>query len=152
VGKLIIRKSELPPVDSEYLSYTLRYRLVSDDKNKFSYWSPFFSVPIYPSYTVTQPSVSSVKISGTVVTANVAWNPVPGLTDYDIYIRWEDSSIVYDWNYYQTYSGTSITIPVPAGSHKFSVRIYQPIARISSAEAKDQSNLLKIYEKLDFVL
>lgn len=147
MGKLIIRKSELPPVDSEYLSYTLRYRLVSDDKNKFSYWSPFFSVPTYPSYTVTEPKVSSA--TGIV---SVAWNPVPGLTDYDIYIRWEDSSFIYDWNYYQTYSGTSIIIPVPAGSTKFSVRIYQPIARISSAEAKDQSNLLKIYEKLDFVL
>ena len=44
IKKLIIPKNQLPPVNDDN-EYVLRYRIISDDKNRSSHYSPIFSVP-----------------------------------------------------------------------------------------------------------
>lgn len=39
VKKVIITKSELPEIDASNFTYNIRYRIISDDKNRISHWS-----------------------------------------------------------------------------------------------------------------
>jgi len=43
IKKLRIPKSSLPPVDHDTEKYNLRYRVISEDRNRTSHWSPIFN-------------------------------------------------------------------------------------------------------------
>ena len=40
IKKVIIKKSSLPALDNNKVAYIFRYRIVSEDKNRTSQWSP----------------------------------------------------------------------------------------------------------------
>ena len=40
IKKAIIKKALLPAIDSNNIGYIFRYRVVSEDKNRTSQWSP----------------------------------------------------------------------------------------------------------------
>ncbi len=40
IKKVIIKKASLPPLDHDKVGYVFRYRIVSEDKNRTSQWSP----------------------------------------------------------------------------------------------------------------
>lgn len=63
--------SELPPISSETEGYSIRYRLISEDRNRTSHWSPVYL--IVPNYTYV-PGVLQFN-SGNQV-ANFVWDPV----------------------------------------------------------------------------
>jgi hypothetical protein len=63
---LIIKKEDLPPISGSSQSYPIRYRLVSEDRSKFSYWSPIFNIPVQRNYSVVTLPVSN---AGTIVSA-----------------------------------------------------------------------------------
>ena len=63
--KIVIPKSSLPPVDSNTGSYIVRYRFVSEDKNRVSHWSPTF---ITNSASVEQVN-GALSITPTIITA-----------------------------------------------------------------------------------
>jgi hypothetical protein len=44
IKKVTIFKNELPAVNANNVSYSVRYRIVSEDKNRFSAWSPIFGI------------------------------------------------------------------------------------------------------------
>lgn len=44
IKKVIIPKSELPAIESNNFSYNIRFRIVSEDKNRISHWSPIYNV------------------------------------------------------------------------------------------------------------
>lgn len=46
IKKIIIKKQDLPNFigDNAELAYSLKYRVVSDDKNKTSHWSPIYKL------------------------------------------------------------------------------------------------------------
>ena len=52
VKKAIIQKESLPPVDSESAGYVVRYRIISEDKNRTSHWSPTFVTNAVPVISV----------------------------------------------------------------------------------------------------
>jgi len=43
IKKTRILKSALPPVDFDTLAYNARYRVISEDKNRTSHWSPIYN-------------------------------------------------------------------------------------------------------------
>ena len=43
IKKLRISKSSLPPVDHDTEKYNLRYRVISEGRNRTSHWSPIFN-------------------------------------------------------------------------------------------------------------
>jgi hypothetical protein len=43
IKKTRILKSSLPPVDFDTLKYNTRYRVISEDKNRTSHWSPIYN-------------------------------------------------------------------------------------------------------------
>lgn len=65
------RYSDLPPISSETEGYSIRYRLISEDRNRTSHWSPVYL--IIPNYTYVP---GNIKFSSGSQVANFTWDPV----------------------------------------------------------------------------
>lgn len=84
-----ISKNNLPPVNAELSTYDVRMRIVSQDQNRTSSWSPIYSV--YKDiigeipYSVSKNTVTTVD--GTAMTnVNISWQDPYGLSSCDVYI------------------------------------------------------------------
>lgn len=149
IKQIKIDKSDLPDIDVATQGYTFRYRIISEDKNRTSHWSPIQT--LLPGYTFVPGQIHFSK-AGEIAT--IAWNSVEIKKDgvlvkeadgYDIWVRWDrdDSG---DWEYRSRIGTTSLSLIVPAtykksgvvqasAPNKLSVEIYlkgTPIARTSS--------------------
>lgn len=58
IKKFRIPASQLPPLDVNTEAYTLRYRFISEDKNRLSHWSPIYS--LIPAYTFVSGNIEIV--------------------------------------------------------------------------------------------
>jgi hypothetical protein len=87
--KIVIPKSSLPPVDSNTGSYIVRYRFVSEDKNRVSHWSPTF---ITNSASVEQVN-GALSITPTIITA--VWGDELNRPSYDIFVKFDSGVFFY---------------------------------------------------------
>lgn len=149
IKQIKIRQVDLPTIDVIEQGYVLRYRVISDDKNRYSQWSPISIVQ--PNYTYVAGDISFNK-SGQV--ALLAWDSVSIQKDgieirkaheFDIWLKW-DRDDNGDWLYKQRIDGGNISFPIPntytingvvqgSAPNKLSVEIYlkgTPISRDSS--------------------
>lgn len=114
-----IDKYLLPAISAEYGTYFVRYRIVSENQNNFSYWSPIYEVDpefTYVSGSVTH-SISSdqVRLIWTPVIISKNSNNVGAVREYDIWLNWYKNSIgVGDWIYETRVESTSFSINVPS--------------------------------------
>lgn len=88
IKKVIIPRSELSAVNSSN-EYLVRFRVVSDDKNVFSQWSPIFVVPDVPIVPIT----SSTQRVGNLVT--LTWQDPTQRAAYDVFIKTDSGSYVF---------------------------------------------------------
>jgi hypothetical protein len=121
IKKVVIKNEDLPPVqitttyndvlerlEVEGLHYDFRYRIISEDKNKFSHWSQIIRYPM-PDVTTPFPYTSATRFSITksgnpeIITAT--WS-FPGDSEnpsdyekifrktstYDIWLRWNNNN------------------------------------------------------------
>jgi hypothetical protein len=58
VKKLRVPASELPPLNINNQAFILRYRFVSEDKNRLSHWSPIYT--LIPAYTFASGNIEIV--------------------------------------------------------------------------------------------
>jgi hypothetical protein len=97
IKKFKTSPSDLPAVNSETQGYSLRYRIVSDDKNRVSHWSPIYLID--PDFTYV-PGIIHFNKAGDI--ASVVWDSVTvnkiyeGNTyfikkesQYDFWVRWD---------------------------------------------------------------
>ena len=89
IKKAIIPKASLPAVNSDNGGYVVRYRIVSEDKNRTSHWSPTF---------VTNPlTISAVSgalsITETIITA--VWGDELNRPQYDVFVKFDSGSFAY---------------------------------------------------------
>jgi hypothetical protein len=88
IKKLIIPKNQLPPVGDNN-EYSIRYRVISDDKNRYSHWSPIFSA--------TAPDIQAVDgeliVNGN--TSTVIWGDENTRPKYDIFVKFDGGSYAY---------------------------------------------------------
>ena len=87
--KIVIPKSFLPPVDSNTGSYIVRYRFVSEDKNRVSHWSPIF---ITNSASVEQVN-GALSITPGIITA--VWGDELNRPSYDIFVKFDSGVFFY---------------------------------------------------------
>lgn len=154
IKKATILNYDLPPIDPITEGYNVRYRIISEDKNRTSHWSPTFL--IQPNYTFVSNTINFNK-NGSI--GQQAWDSVAILKNgneirkavqYDVWIK-ADRSDGGDWIYLERVSGTSVSFPIPQtytingvvqGSepNKLTTEIYllgNPISR--------DSDFLKVY-------
>lgn len=114
--KLVIPRSSLPDINAETGSYEIRFRLTTEDRNRFSYWSPIFSVD--PGFTYVSGNIDIAKSSNHV---NIIWDAVKIIKDgeqvaaaeiYDIWLRW-GKTYDGDWFYQERVEGTSLSVVIP---------------------------------------
>lgn len=116
-----IKKEDLPAINRNVQGYNLRYRIISEDKNRTSHWSS--QIPLVTNYVYVTGN-KNIAIVGQV--ANITWEPVKITkvvdlvtynigteSDYDVWVRW-DKGDSGDWTYKQRVSGTSISLLKPS--------------------------------------
>jgi hypothetical protein len=89
IKKAIIKKALLPAIDSDNVGYIFRYRVVSEDKNRTSQWSP---VNIVADDTITGVS-GALQISQTITT--VVWDDELNRPKYDIFVGFDSATPIY---------------------------------------------------------
>jgi hypothetical protein len=89
VKKAIIQKYSLPPIDSESGGYVLRYRIISEDKNRVSHWSPIFVVPAQD----TQQVNGQLIYTGGILIA--VWGDELNMPSYDIFVKFDGGAYEY---------------------------------------------------------
>lgn len=153
VKKVTVAKNDLPPINAEEGKYVVRYRIISEDRNRISHWSPQFLIspsPIDLEAAEDKNIVLSVVGSSLVARWNVsAWaqeefakNPSLSLSSYDVYVAWGSSQgSVGTIDYFATVSGNYITIPIEPGAAAVRVIIqnmtypHQYFAKVAIADS-----------------
>lgn len=149
IKKVTIKQSDLPPLMVENEGYVFRYRIVSDDRNRRSHWSPIKNIK--PEFTFVSKTLHHSKTGDVSI---LTWDPVvikKGTNTikqadlYDVWLKWDrgDSG---DWIHNGTINSNTLSLVIPStytindivqGSapNKLTVEIYlngSPITRSSS--------------------
>lgn len=155
--KIIIPRESLPAPETATGFYQIRYRIVSDDKNRISAWTPIFTIDPQFVYTATG-SMSLSKATGTVsavwpaVTVKKGATGTPeNIEGYDVWIRWHTAAYgavdAGTWLYFGKISNTSFTGSIPAGMTYFSIEIYRP----GMPTERSQTNGFKVFSSYDYL-
>ena len=88
IKQIRIPKNQLPPVGDNN-EYVLRYRLISEDKNRTSHWSPIFIAEGQPLDTVS----GALVVNGDIST--VVWGDEINRPKYDIFVKFDGGSYAY---------------------------------------------------------
>lgn len=152
IKKIKITQDNLPTINSITEKYDIRYRVISEDKNRTSHWSPIINID--PQYTYVS---GNIFISSSGLTT-VAWDAVTikigdqvirQAKDYDVWVKWSKANGAGDFIYVERISSNSITLVHPAtfyiggvdqeqSPNRLTVEVYlkgEPITR-------DSTNLL----------
>lgn len=87
VKKVIIPKGNLVSGDNN--EYIIRYRIVSEDKNRTSHWSPAHKITA----TGVQEVDGAVSATPTVIT--VVWGDELNMPKYDVFVKFDSDDIFY---------------------------------------------------------
>lgn len=102
IKKVVILNEDLPVINSEFSGYGVRYRIVSEDRNRVSHWSPVYTLDAQYSYVSGQIRIST---AADIVTA--IWDKVEivrgsvsigRVRDYELWVRWGRDN-AGDWIY-----------------------------------------------------
>ena len=117
IKKVIIPKESLPAVLGSEHKYVVRYRVVSEDRNRLSHWSL--------QYKVAAPTVSEINYSiiteQDVNVIRLVWEQIPNVPEFDVYVKWDNGS----WEYKSTSLTSTFTSLIKTGatSVAFAVQI-----------------------------
>ncbi len=103
IKKVTLSPSDLPPL-TDSAEYLFRYRVVSEDKNRFSHWSSIYRLSLADRVIVVPISID-ISENNIVVT----WDDGNDRSVYDVFIRFgsfNELTEEVDWDNY-FYHGTS---------------------------------------------
>ena len=89
IKKVIIKKASLPSLDHDKVGYVFRYRIVSEDKNRTSQWSPINVVLDNSIISVD----GAVQVSASVISA--VWGDEINRPKYDIFVGFDGATATY---------------------------------------------------------
>ena len=122
IKKTRILKSSLPPVDFDTLKYNTRYRVISEDKNRTSHWSP-----IYNSDGVSIIGTSGA-LSATDEIITVVWGDENLHPEYDIFVSfdgdpffWHGTSAVHSYSFLNE-GTTTVRVKIQLASSKKQIK------------------------------
>ena len=122
IKKLRILKSSLPPVDHDTEKYNLRYRVISEDRNRTSHWSPIYNSD-GSNVIVTSGALS---ITQEIITA--VWGDENNHPSYDVFVSfdgdpffWHGTSSVHSYSFL-TDGLTTVRVKVQLVSSKKEIK------------------------------
>jgi hypothetical protein len=149
IKKIKIEQDNLPTINSATEKYDIRYRVVSEDRNRLSHWSPIVSIDpayIYVSGNISIVSSGITTVAWDTVTIKIGTQVIRQAKDYDVWVKWSKAAGLGDFNYAQRISGNSITLVHPStffingvdqasAPNRVTVEVYlkgEPISRSST--------------------
>ena len=118
IKKVVIDKKSLPPISGEYNGYILRSRVISEDKNRYSHWSPQHKVSLSPQNIIPFSFTTDPEKN----TINLIWNSVEGVSSFDIYTKLNTG----DWVYSSTVSSNSYSSLVSSSATTVQIAVQIP--------------------------
>lgn len=115
IKKIVIEQKDLPPINSDEGKYVVRFRVVSEDRNRVSHWSPQYLVEPKPLEIIDDEGITLQSSNGFL---SVTWDtPITlRIPHYDIYVSWgQDVGDIDPDNpdYFATVSSSFVSIPIP---------------------------------------
>ena len=89
IKKVIIKKASLPALDHDKVGYVFRYRIVSEDKNRNSQWSPI-NLVLDDSITAV---AGAVQVSTSVI--STVWGDELNRPKYDVFVGFDGATATY---------------------------------------------------------
>ncbi len=127
IKKIIIPKSSLPGIfassEENKSVYILRYRFISEDKNRTSHWSPTYK--IIAEDTIEE-IMNAIVVDNSNKVINLVWEPQQNITEYHIYVKWNYSDPESKWEYYAKTSQTNYSIVYGTGKTSIKVAVQKP--------------------------
>jgi hypothetical protein len=116
IKKVKITQDSLPTINSITGKYDVRYRIVSEDKNRTSHWSPIINID--PQYTYVSGNISIASsnittVAWDAVTIKIGDQVIRQAKDYDVWVKWSKAAGNGDWIYIERVSSNSITLVHP---------------------------------------
>jgi len=132
--KVIIKKELLPELDGDNLQYSLRFRVISDDRNRVSAWSPIYNISVDPE--PAENITHSVHHDSNTDLVTVVWTMPATLTEdpttsesiqakikeFDVFVQWDSEP----WKYVTTVNNTIYAINVKPGASTIKVAVQKP--------------------------
>ena len=125
----VVKKVIVENVPKIYGSgYNIRYRVISEDRNRVSHWSPIYTFQKdIPVELPTSVDGEIVFVSNRQVSAT--WEEASTNSIYEIFINWneevdEDLNLV--WTYMRTVSSPTYTTLAPIGTESVRIWVQQP--------------------------
>jgi hypothetical protein len=122
IKKLRIPKSNLPPIDSDTLKYNIRYRIISDDRNRSSHWSPIYNTDGTQIFGTS----GALSITESIITA--VWGDENNHPSYDVFVSfdgdpfyWHGTSAVHSYSFLNEGS-TTVRVKVQLVSSKKEIK------------------------------
>jgi hypothetical protein len=149
IKKVTVDQTNLPTINSITEKYDVRYRIISEDRNRTSHWSPVITIDpqyIYVPGNITIVSSGITTVAWDTVTIKIGTKVIRQAQDYDVWVKWSKEAGTGDWNYVQRISGNSISLVHPTTFYidgvnqnqvpnRVTVEVYlkgEPITRSSS--------------------
>jgi hypothetical protein len=118
IKKIIISKKNLPAFFGKTSQHIIRYRFVSEDKNRTSHWSPQYKINV-----LEVPNIEhSISANTELNVVDVVWNAQQDMSAYDVYIKWENE----EWLFISTVSTTLYSFLIKNGASGVQVAVQAP--------------------------
>lgn len=89
IKKVVIKKNNLPALDFDSTGYIFKYRIVSEDKNRTSQWSPINIIVNESIYPVS----GAISVTSSITTA--VWGDEVNWPKYDVFVGFDSAIPVY---------------------------------------------------------
>jgi hypothetical protein len=124
--KVTVLKSDIVLMSGADQSYTIRYRVVSEDKNRTSHWSPQYKLSLTPLDPIVSPRPHVVTVANGAI--NCVWEQTQGLSaeKYDVYINWATDPAEPVWEYSSTVTSPSFQIIKRSTASKVQIAVQVP--------------------------
>jgi hypothetical protein len=159
IKNITVFNEDLPIINAKINGYAVRYRIVSEDKNRVSHWSPTYYLNAGYSYVAGQdPEIvknqNSLSVIWDSVEVKKGESLIGKIRDYEVWVRWGKSS-EGDWVYQGKSSANSFFTMVPQTyfyngvdqeekPNKFSIEIY-----LESSPVSRENESLLMYSLLE---
>jgi hypothetical protein len=119
IKKVIIPKASLPQRSGENQNYAVRFRIVSEDKNRSSHWSVKYTLALTDVIGIDY----RVAVDQTHDTITTVWTPPTGTrSEFDIYVKWDNDP----WQFVSTVFTTSHATIIKTGAQYFKIAVQVP--------------------------
>jgi len=96
IKKVVIKNQEFPPLvklAEDTYGHFLRYRIVSEDKNRFSHWSKITPLTVFSADSPPPQVVGALNITESSIA--IVWDDEVNRPSYDIFVSFDDGDFFY---------------------------------------------------------